>query len=370
MCIEAVAAASAIWTIVLLLPWRPWSTRERIAADDTNHHPSLQQVTVVMPARDEAESIVATLTAVARQGDLAQIVLIDDQSADLTATHARALGIPHLTLLDGTPPPPGWSGKLWALQQGLRHATTEYTLLLDADIELHPGIINALLQKLTTGGFDLVSVMARLKMDTFWEGLLIPPFIYFFKMLYPFALSNSASKWVAAAAGGCILIKSDMLHRIGGVDALRGALIDDCTLARLVKAHLGRTWLGLSHDVVAIRPYGDLKTIWNMVARTAFTQLRYSSPLLLLCTGLMVLTFCVPVLGLLCERDSRTLAVVALALMLITYLPVLTYYRRSWFWLPTLPLAAVIYLAMTWTSALRYWRGERSRWKNRVYDTH
>jgi hopene-associated glycosyltransferase HpnB len=368
MCNSAIAAAFVVWTIILLLPWRPWGTRERIASED-HPHPAIGEVTVVIPARDEADSIAATLLAVAAQGALASIVLVDDQSTDGTALRARSLNLPNLQLVDGTDPEPAWSGKLWALHQGLAHATTRYALLLDADIELKPGIVNALLHKLESEGFDLVSVMARLKMDSLWEALLIPPFIYFFKMLYPFALANSATKWVAAAAGGCVLIRTEMLRQLGGISALRGALIDDCTLARRVKDHGGRPWLGLSHDVAAIRPYGDLGTIWNMVARTAFTQLHYSLTLLLLCTMLMVLIFVIPLAGLGCTgASSRVLAALTIVMMLITYLPVLAYYRRSYWWLPTLPVAAVLYLAMTWTSAFRYWRGERARWKNRVYD--
>jgi hopene-associated glycosyltransferase HpnB len=365
----AVLVACCVWVIILLLPWRPWGTRERIHAADSDAGIALTEVTVVIPARDEEESIAATLRAVVAQGAFAKVIVVNDQSTDQTAAIARSLGLHTVTVIDGAAPEPGWSGKLWAVHQGLGHATTPYTLLLDADIELAPGIAKSLLRKLVSEQLDLVSVMARLSMQSFWEALLIPPFIYFFKMLYPFALANSRVKWVAAAAGGCILLRRDMLERIGGIGALRGALIDDCTLARHVKHHGGRTWLGLSHDVTAIRPYSDLATIWNMVARTAFTQLRYSVPLLLLCTGLLVLIFLVPVCGLFAlDTRTQTLALVTSAMMLTTYLPVLTYYRRSWLWLPTLPLAATLYLAMTWTSAIRYWRGERSRWKNRVYD--
>ncbi|MGH8597772.1 MAG: glycosyltransferase, partial [Gammaproteobacteria bacterium] len=337
-----------------------------ISASETSGEIASQLISVVIPARDEAGVIGTTLRAVAAQRGIAQIFLVDDQSADQTANRARELNLPTLKVIDGIAPPPGWSGKLWALDQGLREVTTRYTLLLDADIALAPNLVAALLDKLRATGADLVSVMARLKMDSFWEGLLIPPFIYFFKLLYPFALANSSSKTVAAAAGGCILINTEMLRRIGGVAALRGALIDDCALARCIKAHGGRVWLGLSHDVVALRPYGGLNGIWNMVARTAFTQLRYSTLLLALCTVLMSVAFCVPIVGLFAS-PTRPLAALTLAIMLITYLPVLTYYRRSWLWLPSLPIAGVFYLAMTWTSALRYLRGERSRWKDRVY---
>lgn len=362
-------AALLIWLAMLLLPWRPFSTRERIECGDPATDDGLVEVSALVPARDEAESIASTLQALARQGPLARIVLVDDQSSDGTANQARALALSNLEVVVGAPPPSEWSGKLWALQQGLARISTPYTLLLDADIELRPGLLNALLDKLKREQREMVSVMARLPMESWWESLLIPPFIYFFKLIYPFALANSRSRWIAAAAGGCILIKTETLLRIGGFAALRGALIDDCTLARKVKEAGGSIWLGLSQGVRAIRPYAGLSNIWNMVARTAFTQLRYSSGLLLLCTLLMAIIFLIPVCGLWSDSAQiRVIAAFSCGIMLITYLPILSYYDRPWWWLPTLPLAALLYLAMTWTSALRYWRGERSRWKRRVYE--
>ncbi|MGD9602121.1 MAG: glycosyltransferase [Gammaproteobacteria bacterium] len=367
MPLTVAAASLVLWVIVLLLPWRPWSTRERIERA-SQPHPEATRVSVIIPARDEAATIARTLRAVAAQGPLARIVLVDDQSSDGTAARARELALPNLHLVEGATPPAEWSGKLWALHQGLNHVETPYTLLLDADIELAPGMLDALLDRMVREQRDLVSVMARLSMASFWENLLIPPFIYFFKLIYPFALANGPSRWIAAAAGGCILVRTDVLRRIGGFAALRGALIDDCTLARKVKDDGGSTWLGLSHGVRAIRPYEGLAEIWNMVARTAFTQLRYSTGLLIACTLLMCLAFVVPVVGAAAATGpSRVLSIAAFGVMLTTYLPVLTYYRRGLGWLPTLPLAGALYLAMTWTSAWRYWRGERSRWKNRVY---
>jgi hopene-associated glycosyltransferase HpnB len=373
MLLSLTYAALILWLAMLILPWRPFSTRERIeclsAATGAETCAALSEVSAVVPARDEAESITATLLALARQGPLARIILVDDQSSDDTANRARALALSNLEVIDGAPPAPDWSGKLWALHQGFARISTPYTLLLDADIELHPGLLNALLDKLIREQRKMVSVMARLPMESWWEGLLIPPFIYFFKLLYPFALANSPSRWIAAAAGGCILIKTETLRSIGGFATLRGALIDDCTLARKVKDAGGSVWLGLSLGVRAIRPYADLSSIWNMVARTAFTQLRYSRGLLVICTLLMAVTFLLPLVGL--WSDSvliRGISAFSCSVMLITYLPVLSYYGRPWWWLPTLPLAALLYLAMTWSSALRYWRGERSRWKNRVYE--
>lgn len=356
--------------MVLLLPWRPWSTRERIAGHAAAPpHPLAREVTVLIPARNEAESIATTLTAVASQGDLAQIILIDDQSEDGTGDLARGLGLANLLIIPGSSPPPGWSGKLWALEQGYRQVNSDYVLLLDADIALQPGVLNTLLSKMTEEQRDLVSVMASLHMETFWERLLLPPFIYFFKLIYPFELANSARSRVAAAAGGCMLLKTHKLQQLGGFSVLRNALIDDCTLARHVKDSGGKAWLGLSRDVIAIRPYGSLENIWNMVARTAYTQLRYSVALLAICTLLLILSFVVPVAGgIFGAPSTKIVCYVALLAMMASYTPVLRYYGRRPLWAVTLPVAATLYLAMTWTSAIRYMRGERSRWKNRVYE--
>ena len=365
-----VFAAALIWLAILALPWRPWDTREHVAArvpDATREE--LARTTALIPARNEAATIADTLRRVAGQGKLARIILIDDESDDGTGEIARGLGLPRLTVMTGQRPPPGWSGKLWALHQGLAVVDTEYVLLLDADIALDPGIVATLVARLVDERLDMISVMAALSMQTAWEKLLIPAFIYFFKMLYPFALSNGRHRLVAAAAGGCILMRAERLRAIGGFESLRDALIDDCTLARRVKDAGGSIWLGLSRDVRATRPYESLAGIWNMVARTAYTQLRYSPLLLALCTFLLMLVFVVPVLGVAAAAPgTRFVAWVALAAMMASYLPVLRYYDRHWAWATSLPLAASMYLAMTWTSALRYWRGERSRWKNRIYD--
>ncbi len=360
--------AAFVWAAILGLPWRPWSTRERLNADPTpaGKTPDLSRITALMPARNEASVIERTLRALAAQGRLGAIVLVDDESDDGTAARAEALGLERLRIVRGTRPPPGWSGKLWALEQGLRSVETDYVLLLDADIELAPGVLPALTRHLREHTCDMVSIMATLPMNSGWERLLIPPFIYFFKLLYPFALANSPRSRVAAAAGGCILIAGRRLREMGGFAVLRDALIDDCTLAREVKRRGGRTWLGLSRDVIAVRPYERLADIWNMVARTAYTQLLYSPALLLLCTVLLGLTFIVPVLGLLSATPAA--GAIALALMFASYAPTLRFYGLSLWWLPTLPLAATMYLAMTWTSAVRYFRGERSRWKNRTYE--
>ncbi|RME33074.1 MAG: glycosyltransferase [Gammaproteobacteria bacterium] len=356
-----------LWIVILLLPWRPWSTRESLDGDTTITDADLSDVTVLVPARNEARHIAATLEGLRRQGHSLEVVVIDDHSDDDTSGAAARVPLDGLRIVRPPPLEEGWSGKLWALQAGLPHASRPLLLLLDADILLRPGTIPALRAKLLREGLDLVSLMARLRMENAWERCLMPAFIYFFKLLYPFSLANSRSPLVAAAAGGCILMRRQRLDQIGGFHALRDALIDDCTLAARVKATGGRTWLGLTHSAVSQRGYDGLAPIWEMVARTAFTQLRYSTTLLVSCTLLMTIAFPAPVLAILAGGRETLIGLGALALMLLTYLPVLDYYRLPRSWLLTLPLAGCLYLAMTWSSAWRYWRGHRSRWKGRVY---
>ncbi|WP_235281888.1 glycosyltransferase [Methyloterricola oryzae] len=360
------AAAALIWTATLLLPWRPWRNGE-ILEPSPDAPASSDEITVLIPARDEAEVIQSTLEGLAQQGGSPRVILVDDGSSDGTADLASQVPGLDLSVLAGAPLPEGWSGKLWALEQGLRKVETPYTLLLDADIHLAPGMLAALLERMRVGPV-FVSLMASLRMETFWEKLLMPAFIYFFKQLYPFRLANSANPRFASAAGGCILVETGVLRELGGFDAIRGAIIDDCTLAAKVKQAGYRTWTGQSHGVVSLRGYGDLEPIWEMVARTAFTQLRYSITLLATCTFLMVLMFWGPVAGLAAaDPMARSLSALGLAGMLVAYLPTLNFYRRNPLWALAMPVIASLYLAMTWTSALRYWRGERSRWKNRVY---
>lgn len=361
--------ALGAWAGLLLLPWRPWSTAERLEAVDVPGSEPLDDVTVLIPARNEAPCIARTLAALRQQGTDLRVLVVDDQSEDGTAAIARRSGLEQLEILGGGPVPEGWSGKLWALDQGRQRVQTPLILLLDADIELQPGMIPVLRRKLRQDGCQLVSLMAWLRMEGFWERLLMPAFIYFFKLLYPFRLANSRLPWMAAAAGGCVLVESAALRRIGGFASLRDALIDDCTLARRIKAHGGRTWIGLSHGARSLRSYGELQSVWDMVARTAFTQLRYSTGLLLACTVIMAWTFLAPWLVVAGAPATGPVgaALAALALMTASYLPTLRYYGLSPLWALGLPAAATLFLAMTWSSALRYWGGRRSQWKGRVY---
>jgi hopene-associated glycosyltransferase HpnB len=387
-------AALAAWAGVLLLPWQPHRTRERLEAAPPGDSPEdLSDVTALVPARDEAAVIGATLTALAQQGTNLRVIVIDDESKDGTAGICEELGeilrdpsrgsgfsrdsrtsgaasfAVAIDVVRGRSLPAGWGGKLWALEQGRARVATQCTLLLDADIELAPGLVPALLRKARESDAALVSVMARLSTQGFWEKLLTPPFVFFFKLLYPFALANAPGTRNAAAAGGCLLVATDALAEIGGFAAIRDALIDDCTLAARIKAKGHGTWLGLSHGVVSRRRYERLAEFWQMVSRTAFTQLKYSALLLLAVVAIMLTIFVGPMAAPILDASPAVLLVSALALvaMAAAYLPTVRFYRLPSAWTLTLPLAGLLFLAMTLTSALNYWRGIRAQWKSRSY---
>jgi len=369
MLFTLVVVAALIWLGLLAQPWLPWLMRERfeaVAADASAA--DLSDVTVLIPARDEAATLPTTLAALRQQGAGLRVIVIDDHSSDGTAEVAHAADLEHLTVVAAKPLPAGWTGKLWALEQGRAHVQTSCVVLLDADIRLAPGTIAGLRAKARVEGLNLVSLMASLRMHSPAERLLMPAFIYFFKLLYPFALSNAGSPHVAAAAGGCVLVDTGTLERIGGFASLADAVIDDCTLARRVRDVGGHTWVGVSHAAVSLRGYDDMAAIHAMVARSAFTQLRYSVALLLGCTVAMALMFWVPLAVLLLGVGvSRAVAATALVAMIVSYLPTLHYYRQSPAWSLLLPVTGTIYLAMTWSSARRYWRGVRSAWRGREY---
>ena len=362
----AASLPALMWVGLLLVPWRPWSTHERIEADPHAGSVDLSEITVLIPARNEADVIGLTLAGLQSQGSGLQVVVVDDQSSDDTAQIAASF--PNTRVISGQPLPQGWAGKLWALEQGKSQVQTPITLLLDADIQLQPGLLAALLAHKRRDNRQFVSLMADLRRTSFWDRLLLPAFVYYFKLLYPFALSNSSFKHVAAAAGGCILVDTEALQRAGAFASLRNALIDDCTLARQVKNAGYRIWLGLSRDVVSLRPYGTLRSIHDMVARSAFTQLGYSTAVLLVVTVLFALSYGLPFL-LLAGAATWRLGLLALVAMMLSYLPMLRYYHMRLAWALLLPIGAVLYLGMTWSSAIRYWRGVRSRWKDRTYST-
>ena len=364
-----VALSTLSWVIFALMPWRSWSNREVLDAMATGDGEEvLREITVVIPARNEAEVIQPTLHSIIEQGPGLSIVLVDDHSEDATVEKARQMRISNLRIIQSLPLPAGWSGKLWALEQGRQCVTTPYTLLLDADIRLVRGTVKALREKMDQQGVPFVSLMAVPSMAGYWEKLLMPAFVYFFKVLYPFQRVNSRHASVAAAAGGCILVESRLLSHISGFDSVKSAVIDDCTLARRVKSQGFGIWLGLTHSVESGRSPQRLQEIWDIVARTAFAQLRYSVGMLVLCTLVMLLAYQVPVVAVVSSNNLiRSLSLGSLVIMFLTYVPILRFYHRSFTWVLGLPLIAALFLAMTWTSAIRYWRGERTRWKGRIY---
>jgi hopene-associated glycosyltransferase HpnB len=352
--------ALVIW--VYLLFGRGWFWR--MDEEPVEAEPRGATVVAVIPARNEAECVGRAVESLARQkypGSF-RIVVVDDHSDDATAGIARAAAPSQmLDVVSAGELPQGWTGKLWAISEGIRYAerfAPEYLLLTDADIVHPPGNVAELATRAESGGYDLVSYMATLHCCTLSERALIPAFVFFFFMLYPPA-------WGAGAAGGCMLIRRAALEKIGGIAAIRGELIDDCALAKAVKSHGGRVWLGLNTETLSIREYRSFAEIAHMVSRTAFTQLNHSVLLLLGTIASMAVTYIVP--PVLTMRGSIWGAA-AWALMSIAYLPALRFYRRSPVWAPALPAVAAFYLAATAQSAVSYWRGAGGVWKGRVQD--
>lgn len=366
--LAAAYSASIVWCLALLLPSRPFGMRERLEPSKPEVA-DLDDITVLIPARNEATTIQRTLVAVGDQRGAAPVVIVDDQSTDATARVARET-LNTATVVTGEPPPPGWIGKVWALEQGLRTVQTPFVLLLDADIELRPGIIAALKNKAVHERLAMVSLLANLNTQRFWERILVPAYVYFFKFMYPFALVNSVSSRTAAAAGGCILIRREVLEEIGGFASLKSAIIDDCTLAKQVKATGHGIWLGVSKSVISHREYANWVDILNLVTRSAFAELKFSTMRLLLCTLAMLWLFiCVPLVLLIYSGVPAYIAAAGMLAMFMTYVPVLRFYKLWAGRALTLPLVALLYLAMTWHSAVRYWFGTRTVWKGRCYES-
>ncbi|EHH68283.1 glycosyltransferase [Gluconobacter morbifer] len=363
------------WLYLALFHGRFWQKGPILPA--TPSPVSAPDVAIVVPARDEAESIQPCLTSLLEQdydGRLS-VILVDDNSSDGTGDLARALPDPHgrLTVLTGKARPPEWSGKLWAVHQGEQEALTRigpqgYVLLTDADIMHSPRHLSSLVSKAQDENLDLVSEMVALNCDSAAERLLVPAFVYFFAMLYPFSKIADSHSRVAGAAGGTILLRRQALERIGGIRALRGALIDDCTLAAHIKRSGGRLYLGHSELAWSVRPYRNARDVWDMISRTAYVQLRYS-PFLLLCTLLgMMLIWLLPIgLALFGKGRTRQVSLLTYAISCLTFVPTLRRFRLPlWRALP-LPVVAAFYMAATAGSALDHHRGIGVRWKNRSY---
>ena len=381
--IHAVAALTVLgWLYLLLLHGGYWRARERLAADlpAPARWPS---VVALVPARDEAETIGETLRSLLGQAYPGpfRVILIDDGSRDGTAAiaHALATGADagRLSIVAGRPLPAGWTGKLWALQQGLDAVAatapaTDWILFTDADIRHRAGQLDRLVRQAEAGGCDLVSLMVRLRCESRWERLLIPAFVYFFQKLYPFAWIADPRRRTAGAAGGCVLVRRSRLDGLGGLAAIRNRLIDDCALARAVKESGGRLWLGLAEDSVSLRAYPDLDAVWQMVARSAYTQLRHSPPLLAGTVLGMALLYLAPPLLLLGyplhgDPAAALAGAAAWAMMALSYRPTLAYYGEPAWAAFLLPIAGVLYTAMTVDSARVYLKAGGNRWKGRDY---
>ncbi|HHP7244279.1 MAG TPA: glycosyltransferase [Elainellaceae cyanobacterium] len=404
-----------IWIYLLCYRGQFWQTRQHLEAISLPFSDSqavtCPSITVVIPARNEADVLPTTVRSLVAQrypGNL-DIIVVDDHSTDGTANVAQQaaeeidtqLGFPRtLRILHADPLPAGWTGKLWALEQGTQYALNQtpdpqFILLTDADIEHDPDNLYRLVTQAQHDSLDLVSIMVRLRCQSVWEKLLIPAFVFFFQKLYPFSWVNNPQKQTAAAAGGCALIRPAALKRIGGIAAIRHALIDDCALANAVKwtvqerevrpsaqslprllhppiRSIHPIWLGLSSLTCSLRPYPDLKTIWDMVARTAYTQLHYS-PLLLLGTLLgMTWVYLVPPLSAIAGMVTGQWGLFAVGLstwllMAIAYVPILRFYRVPLAYAACLPAIAFLYTLMTLDSARRHWQGRGGAWKGRVY---
>lgn len=375
------AGLSAAAWLYLALARRGFWRADQWLADPGEPAGGWPAVAAVVPARDEADVIARSIGSILAQdypGELA-VILVDDGSSDGTGAIARGLAAGagrRLVVLDGEPLPPGWAGKLWAVHQGVAAAREllpqhAFVWLTDADIAHRPGVLRALAGKAQADRRDLVSLMALLRCESGWEKLLIPAFVFFFQKLYPFPAVNDPAGRTAAAAGGCVLLRRAGLERAGGIAAIRGALIDDCALAARVRQSGGRLWLGLTGDVHSLRPYPRLGDVWDMVARSAYTQLRHS-PWLLAGTLLgMLLLYLVPPLALLAwplhgSGLAAGLGAAAWLAMAALYRPTLRLYRRPVWEGFRLPVAGLLYALMTLSSALRHWRGRGGRWKGRL----
>jgi hopene-associated glycosyltransferase HpnB len=368
------AATVAIWVYLLLFRggfwWLPYQPAPLAASVGR------RSVAAVIPARDEAAVVgraVASLLAQDFDGNF-RIVVVDDQSSDTTAEAARTAALAagasgRLTICRGEPIPPGWTGKLWAVSQGIEAARStrpDYFLLTDADIVHGSGNLRELVSRCETEGYDLVSLMVRLHCGSLWERLLIPAFVFFFFKLYPPSWVADPSRRTAGAAGGCMLIRAATLERIGGIASIRGEIIDDCALAQRVKS-VGKVWLGPARHTTSIREYRSWRPIWDMVVRSAFAQLDYSPLMLALTLLMLTLTYLAPPLLVLSPEPAAMLCGwFAWLCMSIAFLPTLRAYDVPRATALLLPLIALFYVAATVASAVLFWRGRGGYWKGRV----
>jgi hopene-associated glycosyltransferase HpnB len=393
----ACAVAAAAWVYLVAAHGGFWRTGERLPPRQTQGGgASWPSVVAVVPARNEADSLPGTLPALLAQdypGDF-RVFLVDDGSDDGTAGVAAELGEKAardggapLTVVPGRPRPDGWAGKVWAMAQGLAaavdtgSAAAAYVLFTDADIAWAPTALRDLVRAAEDDDRALVSQMALLRAETAWERVIVPAFVYFFAQLYPFKKVNNPKSGTSAGAGGCMLIRAEALERAGGLEPMRGALIDDVALGTLLKTGGNRIWLGLTTDIRSDRPYPSLGSLWHMIARSAYVQLRYNPALLAGTLAGLLLLYAVPPAGVVAAliavgvgSTGAAVAVTGIAgllgwgLMTASYLPMLRFYRLSPLRAPALPLIALLYAAMTADSARRHYSGRAVSWRGRAAD--
>jgi hopene-associated glycosyltransferase HpnB len=363
------AFSLAVWLVLIFARRGFWLAAERDTRDMPTEPAKWPEVAVVVPARDEGSVVALSVRSLADQdypGPL-RIIVVDDSSSDGTGQIVRALGLPGVEVETGRPLAAGWTGKLWAVSQGIGRAGSSpcYLWLTDADIEHAPDTLRMLVSRAEAGGLSLVSLMAKLRCESLAERMLIPAFVFFFQMLYPFAQVNRP-RGVGGAAGGCMLVRRSSLEAAGGIEAIRNALIDDCALGALIKRR-GRIWLGLTDRSRSIRRYDSFGAVAAMISRSAYAQLGYS-PILLLGTiaGLGLVYAGPPLLAILTSGFPRLAGATAWALMAIAFQPTLAFYRRSWLWGVALPAIAAFYAGCTLLSAWQHVRGRGGTWKGRV----
>ncbi|HEX4180058.1 MAG TPA: glycosyltransferase [Caulobacteraceae bacterium] len=366
----------AIWLHMIFGRGDFWRAAERDDRDEPPAPAHWPSVVAVVPARDEADVIARSVGGLLAQdypGDF-RVILVDDQSSDGTGetaiAAARTLGAEaRLTVMGGQPLPAGWTGKLWAVSQGVARAeegAPDYLLLTDADIGHAPDNLRHLAARAEAGGYVMVSLMAKLSCANAAERFLVPAFVFFFQMLYPFAQVNRPASKVAAAAGGCMLVRREALAAAGGIAAIRHEIIDDCALGRRMKAR-GPVWLGLTERAVSIRPYETVGEIGRMVSRSAYAQLGYSALVLAgVIAGMILIYVAPPAAALFGTGWLRACGAVAWTLMAISFLPMARFYRVSPLWGVGLPIIGATYTWFTLQSAIQVWRGRGGMWKGRA----
>lgn len=369
-----------LWLILFFFRGGFWCA-DQIIETEVENLETWPSVGIVIPARNEEKYITTALESLISQNypGRFQITVVNDNSDDDTLGAIKKIKDQSITVLNGSPLPKSWTGKLWALKQGIENSNKnnpdlDYYLLTDADVKHSPETLRTLVAKAEQENLKLISLMVLLNCSYFWEKLLIPAFVFFFQKLYPFRWVNNPTKSAAGAAGGYILIRRPALESAGGVDTIASEIIDDCAIGQMIK-QTGSIWLGLTKDVKSLRNYSNLSEIWAMVIRTAFVQLNYSITSLLVTISGMIIIYLIPpftlVLGILLgEEFLISLAIICWIIMTTAYLPTHQLYKRPAWEALLLPIAAIIYSMMTIDSARRYWTKKHPSWKGRKYAYH